>query len=91
MMLNQDTLEGKSFLQKYRIQKGVSFGLLFGPQQTYGLRIENNYIHPQEWINYFDKVGLLPHETTVFIEDIPTEDIPIDEGKLKEFIERFNQ
>ena len=89
MTLNQNSVEGKDFLKKYRIQSGVSFGLLFGPKQTYGLRIENAYIHPQEWINYFDEVGLLPQEKAIFTEEILQEDVQIDENKLKEMIYRF--
>lgn len=91
MQINQNTALGQAFLKKYNIKPGVSFYMLYGPIQKYGLRIENNYIQPEKWIEYLQAVGQIPNNEEIEIKDPPIEDTPIDPEKVKALIIELSQ
>ncbi len=91
MQLNQNTPEGQAFLNKYNTPEGQSFNILYGPKQKYGVRIENKYIQPEDWIDYIGSVGGLPEPEKIFIDELNQEPVEIDYEKIESEIRRVYQ
>ena len=89
--INQKTSLGQAFLKKYNIQSGISFYMLYGPNQKYGLRIENHYLQPEEWFDYLKLVGGLPTVKKIEITDAPLEETFVDTLKIQELILELKQ
>lgn len=89
MTLNQQTPAGEEFLNKYRIQKGESFYLLFTPKQKYGERLQNHYIQPEEWTSYLSEAGIIETEKTLTFsyDTFVEEETPPSEAEIKEALE----
>ncbi len=69
MRVSQQSSAGKELLKNHGFKPMASFGLLFGPDNKYGLFIQNKYLQTNEWKEFFEQVGLhMPQRKYSIIE-----------------------